>query len=624
MTTTTAPTATTAATAARVNGKPDIRVLAIDLIDESPLNQRKTYDRQALQELADNITAIGLLHPVLVRPAGGRFDLAAGSRRLRATKLAKGTEILAMVREMTDAEFLILQLTENKHRNEVHPLDEAEGFKRLHGMPGYSTVRDVAAALHLKAPYVAERLKLLDLIPKAQEAFRGGQFPLGIAIALAKYSAEVQDERFAALKQRISWNQGLPSVKAFEEEIARQHHVELEKAPFQLEDAGLLKVAGSCVACPKRSGNQPDLFGDVKGTNVCTDRGCYDAKAKAHVAQVVKSAKASGEDLVQITSRYEYQAPPAGKPVPHNFTTEAKKGTPDAAHAIVVDGPEAGAERWVKLNLPNQSKRSSSRSTGRSTSESQARRKAKDAAETAFRTQLARAILGRFKGSPKPALLSALVIEMVLDHGLEHFGEALGWKLPKGYQAAAKAIRKQVFEAMAGSDAAKVVAAVLLCDELESYAGLDHFHVVAKLVDVDVSAERKRFDAARAAQTKEAAAQARAAKRVGRARPMADFMKPMTPSTQLAAVIGAKAMPRTDVTKKLWAYIKKHGLQDKKNRRMINANDALRPIFGKDAINMFDMTKKINAHLTLAVTNGKPAKRLAGDARRAKKAKAKR
>ena len=81
-------------------------------------------------------------------------------------------------------------------------------------------------------------------------------------------------------------------------------------------------------------------------------------------------------------------------------------------------------------------------------------------------------------------------------------------------------------------------------------------------------------------------------------KPSAAFMKPMTPSATLAEVVGAKAIPRTEVTKKLWAYIKKNGLQDKKNRRMINADANLKAVFGgKASVNMFDMTKLVSKHL---------------------------
>jgi len=78
----------------------------------------------------------------------------------------------------------------------------------------------------------------------------------------------------------------------------------------------------------------------------------------------------------------------------------------------------------------------------------------------------------------------------------------------------------------------------------------------------------------------------------------AAFMRPVTPDAQLAVVVGSKPIPRTEVTKKLWAYIKKNGLQDKKNKRMINADANLKPVFGgKASVNMFDMTKLVGKHL---------------------------
>ena len=81
-------------------------------------------------------------------------------------------------------------------------------------------------------------------------------------------------------------------------------------------------------------------------------------------------------------------------------------------------------------------------------------------------------------------------------------------------------------------------------------------------------------------------------------KPSAAFMKPMTPSPTLAEVVGAKAIPRTEVTKKLWQYVKKNGLQDKKNKRMINADANLKAVFsGKTQVSMFDMTKLVSKHL---------------------------
>lgn len=84
----------------------------------------------------------------------------------------------------------------------------------------------------------------------------------------------------------------------------------------------------------------------------------------------------------------------------------------------------------------------------------------------------------------------------------------------------------------------------------------------------------------------------------GKRKPSAAFMKPMTPSAALAEVIGSSPLPRTQVTKKLWAYIKRKGLQDSRNRRMINADAALRSVFGgRGSVNMFEMTRLVNRHL---------------------------
>jgi len=105
--------------------------------------------------------------------------------------------------------------------------------------------------------------------------------------------------------------------------------------------------------------------------------------------------------------------------------------------------------------------------------------------------------------------------------------------------------------------------------------------------------------AAKKSAKKTAARKTTAKKKTGAKRkPNAAFMAPVTPSAALAEVVGAKPIPRTEVTKRLWAYIKKNKLQDAVNRRMIKADAALKPVFGgKSTVNMFEMTKLVNKHL---------------------------
>lgn len=92
----------------------------------------------------------------------------------------------------------------------------------------------------------------------------------------------------------------------------------------------------------------------------------------------------------------------------------------------------------------------------------------------------------------------------------------------------------------------------------------------------------------------------KAAKKTGAKRkPNAAFMEPKTPSSVLAEIVGAKPLPRTEVTSKIWAYIKKHNLQDAKNRKQINADDKLKAVFGgKKSVDMFEMTKLVSKHLS--------------------------
>ena len=114
--------------------------------------------------------------------------------------------------------------------------------------------------------------------------------------------------------------------------------------------------------------------------------------------------------------------------------------------------------------------------------------------------------------------------------------------------------------------------------------------VVAKKAPAKKAVAKKVVD-------KKAPAKKAAAKKTTR-KPNAAFMKPLTPSAVLAAVVGANPLPRTDVTKKIWDYIKKHKLQDSVNRRNINADDKLKAVFGgKKTVSMFEMTKLISAHL---------------------------
>jgi chromatin remodeling complex protein RSC6 len=121
----------------------------------------------------------------------------------------------------------------------------------------------------------------------------------------------------------------------------------------------------------------------------------------------------------------------------------------------------------------------------------------------------------------------------------------------------------------------------------------------AKKAGKKASKKTTKKASAKKATAKKAARKAPARKATKKRAPNPAFMKPMKPSAELSAVIGSNAVPRSEVAKRLWAYIKKNNLQDAKERRMINADDKLRPIFGgRKQVSMFEMTKLVNKHLS--------------------------
>jgi len=150
-----------------------IQDIPLEKIRESRTNPRTQFDQAKLAELAENIRQHGVLQPILLRPLpegeAGTYELVAGARRFRASKLAKRESIPATVRELTDAQALELQVIENVQRVDVHPLDEAQGYAALIELqPDTYTVESIAARVGRSPGYVNGRLRLIQLIPEAK------------------------------------------------------------------------------------------------------------------------------------------------------------------------------------------------------------------------------------------------------------------------------------------------------------------------------------------------------------------------------------------------------------------------------------------------------------------------
>lgn len=310
-------------------------VIAIELgrIKPSPTNPRKIFDEVGLRDLAESIKSKGVLSPILVRPArkGDGFELVFGERRWRAAKLAKVATVPAMVREMSDQDVLEAQVIENLQRVDVHPLEEADGYRALMDQHGYSA-EVLAKKVGKSKAYVYARLKLCELAAAPREACIDGRLSASVALLIARLpTAELQqratrevlgeEEPGPVVEQRgDTWtgndvqlqvlnvrdDKGRVRVepqpltaRAAQVHLRQNYMLRLAGAPFITSDAEILPSAGACTTCPKRTGNARDLFDDVDNADVCTDPGCYQAKSRAAWDQMADAARARGMKVLE-------------------------------------------------------------------------------------------------------------------------------------------------------------------------------------------------------------------------------------------------------------------------------------------------------------------------------------
>src|SRR5437879_7535409 len=180
-----------------------IQDIPLAKIRESKTNPRRFFDEAKLAELADNIRQHGVLQPILLRPLpsgeAGTYELVAGARRYRASKLAKRESIPATVRELTDAQALELQVIENVQRVDVHPLDEAQGYAALIQLePDNYTVEAIAMRVGRSPAYVNGRLRLIQLIPEAKQAFYDDKLAVAHAFEIARLQPNDQRRAWQA------------------------------------------------------------------------------------------------------------------------------------------------------------------------------------------------------------------------------------------------------------------------------------------------------------------------------------------------------------------------------------------------------------------------------------------
>lgn len=274
------------------------QITPINKLKPSPFpvqaERRARYDATALDDLAKNIAEVGLLLPIVARHVDGDLEIVAGERRWLACQRAQLQEVPVIIRELTDQQALELQLVENLQREGLHELVEAEGYEALMRRHGYS-IEDLVAKVGKSRSYVYARIKLLALCADARDAFFAGVINASIALLLARLPTEkLQREALAHVGDRAR----PMTTREAAHFIQSRYTLALSEAPWGLADADLVPCAGACTTCPKRTGNQRELFADIESDDVCTDPDCFESKRKAHVEQLLTRASAEGKKVI--------------------------------------------------------------------------------------------------------------------------------------------------------------------------------------------------------------------------------------------------------------------------------------------------------------------------------------
>lgn len=269
-----------------------IQEIPLAKLHESPFNKRRTWGD--LKELAESMKSVGILEPLLARPKGASFELVFGHRRLKSAKLAELSTAPVMVRELTDDQALEAQAVENLQRTDIHPLEEAEQYEQLMQKLGWSADQ-IAAKVGKSRAHIYGRLKLLALCPGARKAFADGELSASVALYVARIpDAKLQLECLEELRDQAT----ISAREAFDI-IDSGYMLRLGDAPFDRADPDLVPKAGPCTTCPHRTGNQPELFADVKSKDVCTNPPCYESKKKVGIARRLEDARGKGQTVLE-------------------------------------------------------------------------------------------------------------------------------------------------------------------------------------------------------------------------------------------------------------------------------------------------------------------------------------
>lgn len=260
-----------------------IQEVSLNKIRPSAMNPRKTFDEESLQELADNIKRQGLLQPITIRPIRDQlnkdrsvtpYEVVCGERRYRAVKLNGSDTIPCIIREMTDEDAFDAMITENLQRKDVDPIEEAFAFGELAKMG--KSIEEIANRFGKSKRFIADRIKLGNLIPEMKEWVTKGLMDIGAALYMAKLPEETQRE---ALDEWDPDDVDDPVTKKDALDFTDRMFMFINRAPWKEDFEGSCRCA--CDKCEFNNSNAGCLFYEMKINREdahCTNRDRFLAK----------------------------------------------------------------------------------------------------------------------------------------------------------------------------------------------------------------------------------------------------------------------------------------------------------------------------------------------------------
>lgn len=274
------------------------------MIEPDPMNARKRFDEVALIELSKSIESKGIIEPIILRTfgEGKKYRIIAGERRWRAAELIKLDYIKAIVHELTDEEAIDLQIHENLHRAELHPMDEARKYKWLIENVPNLDIPALALRVGKTEAYVHVRMKLSDLIELGQDLCEDNSLPLGHALEIAKYSPSQQE---IIIKEILFYGWGdfnekrknpPISLSLLREKIRSHVLLDLKTAPFSVKATDLREDHLACVDCPQQTSYSPTLFdpSELGNKAFCLNKVCFTLKTQNHISNIQSKLTAKG------------------------------------------------------------------------------------------------------------------------------------------------------------------------------------------------------------------------------------------------------------------------------------------------------------------------------------------